>query len=140
MYNIGDWVMVRGVVKAEEIVDIASTGGRRKNRRLHSDPGKGPFLAQICGEGRREEGSVSYMGYEEESGTFDCKVWCSEKSHLVWLVRRGMLNKEIAVFPNDLKPAEAPEGGLPRLFMDRPMKPSPKRKRYIGVEVSSIGD
>jgi len=111
-YSIGQWVACRGTVEAEyentEDEPICAPNAPRKLVRTdYSNSEKVP-IGQISGMKRLFLGKYRpRQGYMDvDGGGYEDPYLKVESSQLVYLVRQGMLNKEIQVLLEDLKPLE----------------------------------
>ena len=110
-YQIGDWVIVHGIVQFK----YTSCDVRYPVRTAVVEP----FPAQVSGASNRQLGQLHTPGDGQQS-----YLQCTS-TKLVYLVRRGMLNKTIAVLPDDIFPATM-QYVLPRLYSTR----YPQSKRH----------
>ncbi len=92
-YQIGDWVEVTATVT----FDIDEKNQRKIVR--HELPKT--FVAQIVGAANRQVGIYHRGNYDPYDGGDSAYLEC-KGTVLVWLVRRGMTNRQIDVLPNDL--------------------------------------
>ncbi len=101
-FKIGDWVTVHGYVYFDY--------DTKKQRVIMKS--KCTFDGQIVGGTTKQLGKIigGSSGWE---GDYDPAYLSVEKTVFVWLVRRGITNKEIFVLPEDLTLHENYEGELP---------------------------
>ena len=97
--EIGNWVIVTATSQMTYISD-----GRRIIQRNPCNP---PLLAMVTGGCKRHtgvytEGSGYRGGWDLEPGEPDPPYLRDDKEHFFWLVRPGLLNKELLVLPDDL--------------------------------------
>lgn len=109
-YNIGDYVKVNEYAEfTYSVINKDKTAGFAHNRyetKRIIEKIKQPFIGQIVGGTYKKTGTVGKGGYDFEGGSPDPNYLYDEKSHFVWLVRKGMINKEICVLPEDLELAK----------------------------------
>ncbi len=104
-FKIGDLVEVRAVVEKRWSSDDPKTLDDKKNLKTYVAVECEPFEAVITGATIRSEGErIEGSGPTNEDGDFDPPYLAVSKVHPLFLVRRGITNKEMMVFEGDVRP------------------------------------
>lgn len=110
--GVGAWVLVREVVDAKYV----PIHGTRDEKRWFIRRPVEPFQGVIVGATHLQMGSrwlEDGVGYHFEQGKWGCP-------QLVYLVRRGMLNRPVRVFEDGCELCEEPATGLPWQYANDP--------------------
>lgn len=102
-FQIGDVVRVKA-----KLVSHVERGYRRLRRDVCAEP----YFAVITGASHRQEGKVNHATGGGWDGEYEPGYLTVEKTHRVWLFRRGLLNKECTAAAEDLEKVDPAQVGF----------------------------
>ena len=103
LYDIGDWVKIKARVNfINQYKDSTSQVVDRVMERFDCSLAIEPFKGQIVGGKYKQTGTLNPSNgshYDDYSPAY----LAVEKTYFVWLIRTGMVNKEIYALPEDVE-------------------------------------